>query len=699
MTSEETLGRVFAIIVLVLLWGTLATGLAADDAYSQFKVGITQEHELEVFKARETFQQVVGVDPTNTGYREHFAWFLHRNGFAEEAVMQFRALLVSSPGNNAYLRGLGWNEWQVGRHDAALAAYRQLFNLPVAGADQRPAFTKIRELLGQENREAVRRLQDELTAHPADRALRVKLVQAYLDAGMFPEARKLAEGLLQEPPADLSMQLSLVQALSWGGQHQEAAENMKQLVATHPDNAFMQLKLGRLLIAAGKRAEAAPHLNRAVALNGRSAEAHKELAEHLAITGNAAEAMALANKIADTPEDALTSKLARARVRHFSGSLHEAQPIYRQILATYPQNREALWGLTETLVYTGAHAAAAEVMTQWELGAAADERFALQKHRLNAATAPLLGIRTNYYGNSADFLRMDAGVDGRLHLTNNFTLLPAYVFSRFSQQGFSDIQRHAVSLNAEYRPGKSFSAGAGLGLSHLDSGQQRLSSNVALTLALGPGGEVGIAHDHRAIIDTEPSFGNPIYNYVVTLGALGRRIYTDDYTLSLKQELGERFVAWGKLTHGDYADGNRKGSRTLGVDFLPLRTTGPTISYTYFYLDYARPAPAYSEGDAVISAYFDPIDLEVHTIGISTSRSMTESMRLGGEWRASYIPKSSGIANSLFGHISLRIAQTQTIRLDARLFHQDKGVTRTGIGGHFSAFNVLLAYEYTFQEP
>ena len=41
-------------------------------------------------------------------------------------------------------------------------------------------------------------------------------------------------------------------------------------------------------------------------------------------------------------------------------------------------------------------------------------------------------------------------------------------------------------------------------------------------------------------------------------------------------------------------------------------------------------------------------------------------------------------------------ALSQAIRLDVRYFYQDKGVGRTGTSGHFSAENVMLAYEYMF---
>ncbi|HEY5974479.1 MAG TPA: hypothetical protein VIU41_07015, partial [Geobacteraceae bacterium] len=291
---------------------------------------------------------------------------------------------------------------------------------------------------------------------------------------------------------------------------------------------------------------------------------------------------------------------------------------------------------------------------------------------------------------------MNAGVDSRVYLGSGVTLIPAYAYSIFHQTGFSDIHRNTLSLNADYRPSRLFTASVGLGASLYDDDRQRLTSREALTVAPGHGFELGVAHEHLAIIDTEPPFRNPIYNYVVTLGAVGRKISSDDYTLNIVQRLRADLDAWGRFTYGDYSDGNRKLSWSLGMDYRPEPIHGLSLSYNYFYLDYADPAPVFTENTASVSAYYDPTNLEVHTLGVSYASAPTAPVRYGGQWNISYLPKSNGVANALFGFASLGLTKSQAIRLDVRYFYQDKGVGRTGTSGHFSAENVMLAYEYTF---
>ena len=690
------MARIFAFVLMVILcFGTLPA-LGGDKAFEVFQFGLKQEERLRIFEAQDTFREAIRLDPDNFGYREHYAWFLHIYEFPEEAVSLFRSLLPKARERGVLLRGLGWNEWQLGRNAAALEAYQQIFSLPKVDGDYRPAFDKVKRLLSEENLAVIRDLREKLARQPDDHSLQRKLLQGYLDAGMPSEALALANALLLENPDDLFVQLSRVRALAWSGRQSESEEALQGLINDDLNNAYLLYILGRLQHTEKRLPESAANLRRSLAFYDRAAVTRKELAEVLATQGRFGEAMEVTEGIGRTPENTLVLLLARSRSAHFSGRLEQAGLLYREVLASYPQNRDAMWGLAETSTYAGHFASAERTMEHWQLAATADDRYEIQRQLLSAYSRPTLGVRTDYYDNSSDFSRINAGVDGRVHLGRGVTLIPAYVFSNFHQTGFSDISRNAFSLSTEYRPGDFISASAGLGVSLYDTDQQRLTSKESITVRPTRGFEVGISHRHLEIIDNEPIFGNPIYNYVVTLGAVGRTISSDDFALDLSLLPRHDLTVWGRFIYGDYSDHNRKLSRILGIDHRPSSIPGLRFSYNYFFLDYADPAPLYTENNASVAAYYDPINLEVHSLSAAYDLDITETLRAGGQVNISHLPKGNGLANALFGYVSLKLSRAHSIRLDGRYFYQDKGVDRTGTSGSFSARNVMLAYEYTF---
>ena len=68
-----------------------ATGYGKDTAQTSdaFKQAMDAEGQLKIYEAREKYASAV----QNTGYLTHYAWFLTRFGFAEEAIMAFNRLL------------------------------------------------------------------------------------------------------------------------------------------------------------------------------------------------------------------------------------------------------------------------------------------------------------------------------------------------------------------------------------------------------------------------------------------------------------------------------------------------------------------------------------------------------------------------------------------------------------------------------
>jgi tetratricopeptide (TPR) repeat protein len=463
-----------------------------------------------------------------------------------------------------------------------------------------------------------------------------------------------------------------------------------------PDNALLFYQLGQVQQARGDRSEARAALERSVSLYPACAPCKKVLAELLAESGNKEAALELASSLEGKKGAKLTAQLAVARVLHFSGDLNGAAVRYRQILRDYPHNPDALWGLTETSLLTGRTDTVATELALWQEDGA-DPRIEKQKYRLLLATAPRLGLLGEYYGNSAGFTRYNAGTSLKT-LYGATSLDLGYHYSSFHQDGFHDITRNSVSLGLERRFSDSLRGGLSGSGNFYDNDQTHLSGKASLYFEPSPKFSLALNSEHVDIIDTEPVFKNAIFNYVVTIGSVGRKISTDDESVYARGTVYPGLDLWGKVLYGMLSDGNLKRSYIAGADYQLARNPDLVLGYSYFFLDYRKGAEAYLQGAGSIPAYYDPKNFEVHTAKLSYRRDFDSGLSLGGEGRVSYIPKSDGVAGSLFADVGYRFATRHLLRLDAREFYQNRGVDRDGSnnGGHFRAENVVLSYEYLF---
>jgi hypothetical protein len=183
---------------------------------------------------------------------------------------------------------------------------------------------------------------------------------------------------------------------------------------------------------------------------------------------------------------------------------------------------------------------------------------------------------------------------------------------------------------------------------------------------------------------------------VVTIGAVGRNIKTDDYSLYLLIEPLSKLYFSGKGTWGDYSDGNRKLSALLETGYHFMSKPYVRASYNYFYLDYQDPGPVYTGRTLSETAYYDPINFETHTLKLELKHYLSKAVSFGVEGTISYIPKSSGIAHSVFCFGALQFHNHHKLQLDTRWFYQNKGVDRYGVSGYFRAVNMILSYQYKF---
>lgn len=682
---------VLTLVVLVLL---CTAAHSAEKDFAVFSSGLKLEENVHLFEAMDRFREATELSPDNKGYLEHLAWLASNYGFTEEATTAFTRLLTLVDTKENSYRGLAWNEKQLGRYDASLAAYRQAIPAPMPTSSYRASFDHISQVLHEENEQKITTLLSSLAVKPGDVTLRKELFRTYVSQGELAKAVAVGQEVVQEYPLDLPFRFDWARTLFWHGEKERAEKELLLLVDASGGSSYVLYELGKVQNAMGKREEAQKSLERSLSAYPEAALTRKELAEVLAVRGKGKEAAVMAQSIEPKQNQVLTSQLAKARSYHFSGSLPEAREIYRAILAAYPQNPDAIWGMVETSVYTGRPGDADRLIETWKT-LPPDSRLAEQEKLLASFTSPRVSLMGDYYSNSGDFSQANGGATATLFRYETLWAL-GYYFSSLHQSGFSTITRNGLFLEGERRLTDSVRVGARLGGNIYDNNHETMNGRLSLYLDPAKNVDIALNIQRSDIIDTELPFRNAIYNYVVTIGAVGEAVQTWDYSLYAHATPLPNLDLAGKILHGDYSDGNDKFSLMADVAYTLMRAPMLKVGYNYFYLDYRKPASVYREGSNAISAYYDPTNFEVHTLYTQFSQGLGTHFRYGVEERLSFIPKSDGVANGLFGFLEYNLTEHDLIRLDARYFTQNHGVSRTGESGNFHAENIVLSYSHTF---
>jgi tetratricopeptide (TPR) repeat protein len=681
------------LLVMVLLWLGLASAAGANEqAYAVFSGGMELEKRLQILEARERFRAALDLEPGNAGYWEHHAWFLTAHGFNEEAAAAFRRLLPLTREKGPAYKGLGWALENIGQHAQAAAAYEQAWP-QAAASDRSTLLANVRKLRAGENARQGRAVQDELSRQPHSIDLQRELVRAFIDQGEPSQAIAVAETLRSREGLDPTTHLWLARALFWHGDKARSADEYRALIAAGPPSAFLHMELADVYSADERLPEARAELEKAQTLH-RAPEIRQRLAEVLARLGETRSAEHLAQGIPPEGFYRRTALLARARVLHFSGRLHQARAAYADVLETYPQDGDALWGMAETSIYTGRYPQARQALDAWQ-SALPDARLEVLQQRLADALAPRLALKAGYYSNTSHFSRKDAGLSAVFHPQGDWRLVPAYTYTLFEQRR-EEIQRQAVSLGAALSATARFQVEGYLAGHFYDNDHSALNGGIGISLQAAPGWVLRSHYRHLDIIDTIAPFENTVYHPVVTIGAAALGTTSDEYGAGAYYSPTDRLSLMGEFAHGRYSDDNRMQRLVLEAAYQLAQRPDWRIAYNYFYLDLKHPAPLYTSGSTVESAYFDPRDYQSHAIRTSLSLDLTAALSCGGELALGYIPKAEGIGTTLAAFLKWRIDRHFGLRLDARWYHQNKGVDRIGRTGSFQADNVVLELEYRF---
>lgn len=688
--------RVFWLFVPLagVLWVPMR-GDETTNAHPLFEQGLGLESRGHVFEALQHFEQAMATDPSNLGYREHYAWYCMRRGFHEKALPVFYDLQskVDDGPRAAIYRGIGFCERQVGRLDKSLEAYGKVYELPPPSGGTGPVFDEIGRKIAAELAVEHTQLAQQLEQNPGDEALQRQLMQVALDQGHVEEGIERGRALWAAHGDDMPLGMMLAEALHRGGEYDEAAALLQQLLQREPDSAYLHYQLGVTYSAMKRGDEAEASLRRSLELHP-NVSARKELVKVLAMNGRKDEALAAAPQPDDPEAQALVGRLARAQALHYTGQLQPAQTLYREILDEYPGNAEALRGLTETLVYTGRAAEAADVLSRaGDLGS--DASFEHQRKLLALYTAPRAEWRVDYYENSLDFAYFDTSLSIVYSPRYDVRLDGRYRYSHFEQDGFDSIDRHEVFFHAEVQVNEWLSLGGGLGGNVYDTGRETFTAEASLTLKPTDKLTLTAAYQRYDVIDSQTGLGNQIFNQA-TIGAAALATTADSGSLFAHYHANDRLDLYGKFAYDCLDDGNSRVSGFFEADYILFWEPLVLVGYNYYFLDVDDPAPLFVQNGNSTAAYYDPINFEVHTFILKVSKRLSPRWEAGIEERLSFIPKSDGFANGIFGFVRHDMSDRVAVRLDARYFYQSDSVSRTGTGGDYRAATIGLLFEMRF---
>lgn len=669
--------------------------LANTKADKYFGQGLDLEKNLRIFKARDKFRSAIASAPDNSGYLTHYAWFLLSNGFHGEAVSAFDKLLLMVDEKDNFYSGLAWNQKMTGRLKASLESYRNVFPIKSSDENLPAAFAEINRLLHIKTAQKIKNLKSQISKKPEDINLKKTLFNAYIEQGELKNAIKTAEKIRDKDGFDMLFRLQLARVFFWNGEKIKSEIEYRKLISLSPEGAFLYFELAGVLDAQGKFVKAEKLLEKSLQLYPDAAFTKKRLAEVLAKSGKDREAIKTANSIIPEDGNRLICLMAKARALHFSGHLEDARRVYKIVLKEYPHYKEALWGLSETSIFTGRYQDSQRVMKIWEK-LPGDERINKQKQLFDLYTSPALGLKTEYYTNSSDFTRVNAGVEYSLYTETDLSINTGYHFSEFLQDGFEDIFRHSIFAGGEKHIAENFFIYGELGCNFYDNDRENLTGELSFFFTPAEKFIAAFKYRHIDIIDTIPEFGESIYNHVVTIGAVGLNIRSDEYLFYLLYNPAPGVSLAGEYTLGDYSDNNKKQSLMLEAGLKFSHIPYMRIAYTYFYLDYKDPAPIFFERNEAESAYYDPISFETHTLRLEYCKNYSSRLFCGAKCSASYIPKSNGFSEALFLFSSYKLKERISLRLDLRGFYQNRGVDRVGETGYFWATNYILSLRYRF---
>ncbi|NDC53172.1 MAG: hypothetical protein EBZ74_02505 [Planctomycetia bacterium] len=636
-----------------------------------FKQGELAEKELRIDEARDLFRQALRENPEARGVAEHVAWFLFLNNFHDE---ECRDLLRSAAPTA---------QEPAAMERAARHVERELGLRPQADAEEK----------------AAKREFDAVMIAKAAKGTGAELGGALVDAGDFAAGVPLLERALAADPANGPLELRLARAYVWAQRQPEADAAFCRLLERHPGNAALlfehaQVAAGRTMLERARQLLIAAERSRPG--DARILLERSRIESRLV---NRAGALAAVARMAPADQAGTLATLARARAEHSRGQFGPARDGYLRALAAAPHLEEAALGLAECRLRRGELAEGSQLLGSW----LPRERALDWRARTDLfadLTDPRIDAEFSTYSNSLGYFEYGFGVDGRYHPAPETEVKAALVNSLFTQKGFQSIDRQGGLIDVASRPDERLALSGRLGVNGYTNSWVTPVGGLWTEVFPVHWLDVGGGAEYFNLVDFQPPFGVGIYDIVTTIGAAGEKISSTQGMLHARIRPGPGWTLYARSRVGSFTDGNLMQDEfgEVAYEFRPgpLRTRA---SWAYYYLTLRNDAPLYQPvpGGPATPAYYAPAALDVSTWNLEMSGRPRDRFELGGEGHLYHILENSGLGVGVFLYGKIDIDRFRVLRLDARYFTQNRGLTRQGkSAGSYDALNFLVTYDRRF---
>ena len=218
-------------------------------------------------------------------------------GNPPEAEVQLGKALAVDPDNAAALLDLGALQVRASRREHAEQTYKRLSRLP--DKQYKPLYAMF---LFQDGRldDALREFEELARRDPKDRAVRTRLISAYVAAKRTGSAEATLNAALKDNPKDVEALLQFAEISLLGRKLEQAEQSIRQVLDSRPDWAEAHYVMARLHLARGSLQNHRRELDEALRLNPALLGARLELAQSLIAANSSRAALDLMDR---TPAD------------------------------------------------------------------------------------------------------------------------------------------------------------------------------------------------------------------------------------------------------------------------------------------------------------------------------------------------------------------------------------------------------------
>ncbi|MDT8297687.1 MAG: tetratricopeptide repeat protein, partial [Spirochaetaceae bacterium] len=250
-------------------------GLSADsgDASIRFNMGLVYQETERWEDARESFDSALKSRPGWVPGLNNLGIVLQETGREEEAARTFRTLLDIEPDNTSALNNLGVAYARLGRKEDARACFRKALNTE---PDYIKAALNLHDSYheSQELNEALQELNKQITHHPTDPDIRVRMARTLMGLTRWDEAELSLNHVLERDPSNTAALRTKAELYLAMKRPEEAEKLLKQL----PHDPGAVRDLAQLYASTGRTENAEQLLGELIAVDPDDSESRRLLA-------------------------------------------------------------------------------------------------------------------------------------------------------------------------------------------------------------------------------------------------------------------------------------------------------------------------------------------------------------------------------------------------------------------------------------